>query len=199
MINSLSGIVKAIQPKCITLEPKNTGIGFAVFVPYEAQIALGTEVELFTTLQWHQEQGPLLYGFLSELERTIFLCIISCSGIGPKIGLAVLEAMTPEDFLQAIMQEEVKSLSAISGIGKKKAEQMILSLKDKVAKLVEKGVVLSSDSKLKQWQQVSEVLGSLNYSRQEITQVLSHLKTSVDASLPFDQLLRKALSHLSRL
>ena len=89
-----------------------------------------------TYMHWNQDNGPTLYGFNSILEKTVFLLIISCSGIGPKIGLAVLHHLEPATFVQAIIEENIKVLSSISGIGAKKAEQICVALKHKVAKLL---------------------------------------------------------------
>ncbi len=153
-------------------------------------------------MHWNQEQGPSLFGFLSELEKTVFLLIISCSGIGPKIALAALGELTPAQFLQAIQEGNTKALSSVSGIGAKKAEQMILNLKDKVTKLIQtQGIIGTSDetNALAQWSNVTQVLQSLNYSKGEIEAAMRYIgKECAGRSLPFDELLRKALSFLSK-
>lgn len=199
MINQLFGTVIAINNQVITIQPQGTGIGFGILVPQREMYILGKEAKLFTYLHWNQEQGPVLYGFQQELERRVFLLIISCSGIGPKIALATLETLTPEQFIQAIHEENVTTISTIPGIGKKKSEQIIVHLKHKIHDLIMTGVSLEGAA-IKHWQQITEVLTSLNYSRSEINHAVQHLKQLHDIpEASFDLLLRRALSFLSKL
>jgi Holliday junction DNA helicase RuvA len=150
-------------------------------------------------MHWNQEQGPSLFGFTSDLDKTVFLMIISCSGIGPKLGIAVLSAMSAKDFLAAVQTGNDKAFSAISGIGAKKAEQLIMQLRDKVAKLVKSGVELDETSQAGHWHTVSQALASLNYTCAEVAQTMKYLsQTYSGTSLTFDQLMRYALSYLAK-
>ncbi len=197
MISTITGSIKAVEGKLLTVD-----IGFlslAVQVPLGAQFVKGKKVELFTHMHWNQEQGPTLFGFATELERMVFLLVISCSGLGPKIALAVLADLGPQAFIQAVQQGNDKVLSKVSGIGAKKAEQVIVQLKHKVAKLVKSGVKLDGAAQLTQWNNITEVLESLNYSRAEITAAMKHLSNEyVGSDMPFDQLIRHALSFLAK-
>ncbi|HRK75048.1 MAG TPA: Holliday junction branch migration protein RuvA, partial [Rhodothermales bacterium] len=76
-----------------------------------------------------------LYGFATESERSVFERLISVSGIGPKMGLAVLSAMSPTELQEAMSSGDVGLLTKIPGVGKKTAERMIVELKDKFATL----------------------------------------------------------------
>ncbi|MGE0009747.1 MAG: Holliday junction branch migration protein RuvA [Candidatus Babeliales bacterium] len=198
MIDSIKGTIHSIRPKTVVIQAAGSGISFAVLVAQEAAYTLNKESSLLTYLHWNQEQGPTLYGFETELDRTVFLLVISCSGIGPKIGLATLECLGGNGTLEAIGQENSTMLSKVPGIGKKKAEQIVVHLKDKVAQLITSGVNLADDSSAKQWQQITQVLTSLNYSRQEITGALQHVKTNDMSNAPFDHQLRSALSYLAK-
>jgi holliday junction DNA helicase RuvA len=196
MIGWVQGTVKTIHEHSITLLAGP--IGLEIYSANPLSYKQNQQIELFIHLHWNQEQGPTLYGFATQEEKLVFLSIISCSGIGPKLALGILGHCGAASFVQAIAQEEIKTLSNIPGIGKKKAEQLIVNLKHKVAKLVEKGIVLGNTN-LSAFQQISEVLTSLNYSRQEITSTLDYLKKSNDDStFTFDLMLRKALSFLSK-
>jgi len=193
-------MIVATDNNLITIQPNGSGIGFGVLVSQKEPYTIGKEAKLFTYVHWNQEQGPALYGFAHELERKVFLFIIGCSGIGPKIALATLNTITPEQFIQAIHEENVQVISSIPGIGKKKGEQIIVNLKHKIQNLITTGIQLDETSSMKHWQQVTEVLTSLNYSRQEINQAVQYLKQQNDISgVSFDTLLRKALSFLSKL
>src|SRR5258708_4097906 len=124
MISFLQGIVFDYNGNKLVLNVQ--GVGFDLQVSQAGTFVIGESVSLCVYLQWNQEQGPLLFGFHNELEKKVFLLVISCSGIGPKIALALLSALTPSVFLQIIQSGDEKALSGIPGIGAKKAEQMIV-------------------------------------------------------------------------
>jgi Holliday junction DNA helicase RuvA len=199
MLSYLRGTICSILQNAIILDTH--GIGFSFQVPSPEFFQGKKEVTVPIYMHWNAENGPSLYGFSSDLEKTVFLLIISCSGLGPKIGLAVLHQMSPGAFLQAIQEGDHKALSGVNGIGAKKAEQIIVQLRHKVAKLVESGVALEGEAQasLEQWRNITQVLESLNYSRQEIERALSHLRETGGGKAPsFDGLVRKALSFLAK-
>lgn len=196
MIYMLSGTVKQTSNQLVVLDVG--GVGFGVFVPTEHRYTKDTKATLFTYFHFNPEQGPQLYGFENELEKTAFGYIISCSGIGPKIGLAVLSQLSAEQFLQAITLADYKALSSINGIGAKKAESMVMQLKDKISKLQFIPSTSASSSNIAAIKQVSQALDSLNYSRPEITMALEEIKQQGLQNATFDEMLRKALSVLAK-
>jgi Holliday junction DNA helicase RuvA len=111
------------------------GIGYEVFIPlssYDKLPAPGQPVRILTHLHV-REDAHILYGFMSAAERDLFrLLVNSVSGIGPKLGLAVLSGMSVTSFKAAVVNSDVATLSKISGVGKKTAERIVLELKDKV-------------------------------------------------------------------
>ncbi len=197
MIATISGIITSMNEQHIVVE--QSGIGFELFVANPQAFSLQQQVSLQTYLHWNQENGPTLYGFNSTIEKTVFLLIISCSGIGPKIGLAVLQHLDPATFLQAIIEENIKVLSSISGIGAKKAEQIAVALKHKVAKLLkDRPDLTASSTSLTTWKDLTDTLTSLGYSPSEIKSVTSFLKENqLDATVPFATILRKSLAFLA--
>lgn len=200
MFSYLCGVVKQAQDQSIVVDVR--GIGFSLLVANPELFLREKEMIVFTYMHWSQEQGPTLYGFLNAQERAVFLLVISCSGIGPKIALLVLQKLTPFNFLKAIQSNDVKVLSSISGIGPKKAEQLIMQLKHKVASLFEQEWPKEEGQDaalLEQWKDISQVLQSLNYSRAEIEQALGHIsQEGLGQAVPFDLLMRKALSFLAK-
>jgi len=197
MISHISGTVKSISDQSIVVDLH--GLGLQVSVAQEAVFQIGSPVQLHAYMHWNQENGPSLFGFTSELEKAVFLMIIDCSGIGPKIGLAALGSLGAERFIEVIQSGDERGLSKVNGIGPKKAEQMMVHLKHKVVKLLEKGIKVTGSAQITHWQNIQEVLESLNYSRPEISATMRHLRESeVDAALPFDNLMRKALSFLAK-
>jgi Holliday junction DNA helicase RuvA len=199
MFSFIHGKIVSIDQHLITIE--SGGFGFAVQVPRPEAFQANKEATVSVHMHWNAEQGPSLFGFATELEKKVFLLITSCSGIGPKIGIAALSQLTPADFLTAVQEGNAKALSAVNGIGPKKAEQMAMQLRDKVAKLVESGITDSVEGAtvLADWKQVTQVLQSLNYSRTEIDAALSYLRKEYSgAKASFDELIRRGLSFLAK-
>jgi len=193
----LIGNVKDVREKSITLMVG--GIGFALSMPNTKSIIKGSSSEFYTYFHWSADNGPTLYGFSSELDRQVFLMIIDCPKIGPSIALNILSNMHAAQFLELITLQNEKGLSAINGIGSKKAEQIIVHLKHKVQKFISTGAyVIEQQESFVHWQNVSDVLSSLNYSKQEISKAMNYLsEKSTGQNLALDQLIRSALSFLS--
>ena len=197
MINSLSGIIKDSIDSTVIVEV--AGIGFGVQVAGARAFAIGQKVDLLVHMHWNQENGPALFGFNTSLEKSVFLLITSCSGLGPKLAMAVLAHLGAAEFISAVTQANQDALSAVSGIGAKKAEQIIVQLKHKVAKLVESGIDLGASGDLEHRQNICQVLKSLNYSSKEISAAMNYLNEQYpQSSVAFDQLMRHALSYLAK-
>jgi Holliday junction DNA helicase RuvA len=111
------------------------GVGYEVLIPlssFDRLPAAGGDVTLLTHLAV-REDAHVLYGFMSPAERDLFrLLIHTVSGIGPKTALNVLSGMTVTAFRGAVGSGDVKSLSQISGVGRKTAERIVVELKDKM-------------------------------------------------------------------
>ena len=115
------------------------GIGYRVNVPQPAvqEITRTTDkVKLFTYMAV-REDAITLYGFLHQSEREMFSILIGVSGIGPQTALNILSQIALDDFVFAILSEDEKSLTRISGIGSKSAKRLILELRDKMKKVRE--------------------------------------------------------------
>ena len=109
------------------------GVGYELYCSGGAfsKAAAGGTVELYTYLQM-KEDGMTLFGFASPKEKELFLKLTSVSGVGPKLGIAVLSALSADDLAAAIATADVKRLSTVKGLGKKTAERIILELREKV-------------------------------------------------------------------
>lgn len=197
MIDFLVGKIKEVKEKSITVLVN--GIGFDLHVARTKNLQKNKEVELHTYLHWNQEKGPSIFGFQEEIEKTVFLLIIDCPKIGPGIAMKILSQINAGEFLEIVSSQNDKALSKVNGIGAKKAEQIIVNLKNKVAKLLTSGKLpAQSQQDFTMWQNVSDVLVSLNYSKPEITQAMQHLtQKHAGENVPLDQLIRSALSFLS--
>lgn len=130
MIGYLNGKLISFEDGTVILSAG--GVGFEVACSSSAYAKLvsdgGGEIYTYTALK---EDGISLYGFISPEEKKAFLSLISVSGVGPKMGIAVLSQMSLNSLNAAICAADVKALSAVKGLGKKTAERIILELKDK--------------------------------------------------------------------
>ena len=113
------------------------GVGYEVYCSASAfsKMTVGSVCEVYTYLQISEQNGATLYGFCSVEEKNMFLKLISVSGVGPKMGIAVLSSMDSSALAAAIATQDVKRLSSVKGLGKKTAERIILELREKVGAL----------------------------------------------------------------
>ena len=165
------------------------GVGYEVFCSGSAfaGMAEGAETELFTYLQVSEAGGISLYGFSSEREKATFLKLISVSGVGPKMGIAVLTGMSADDFASAVAAGDVKRLSSVKGLGKKTAERIILELRDKVSAAENvatgvQGAVARSSASSEDDDAVVAIM-NLGYSRAEAERAIVRAKAGGAKSL----------------
>ena len=171
----IKGTLSQLFPTHVVVE--TCGIGYEIQTPnsYRFQKYLEKEVQIYTSLIV-REDAQLLYGFINEEEKEMFLSLIKVTGIGPKSALAILASSTPHEVKLAIENENDAYLTQFPGIGKKTARQIVLDLKGKVTITEE-----NSDDLLQtqvncneQNQIISEALlalQALGYSKRELTKV----------------------------
>lgn len=197
MIEKIDGIIQEIADYKVIIQAH--GIGFGITTPHPQEFSIGTTTSILVYMHWNQENGPSLYGFKTALDRELFALIISCNGIGPKLAITALSDLGATGFIQAITANDDRTLSKISGIGAKKAEQIIVQLKHKIHKLLSSGIDVGDTTSLAVWRDIDQALLSLNYSRSEISQTIELMKKDKEIhTLPFDQLLRRALVYITR-
>lgn len=135
MIAYVSGTLADKAPDAVIVDVQ--GLGYRVLIPtstYEALPAKGKEVKLYT-YQHVREDALTLYGFASEAERAVFEVMLGVSGVGPKLALAALSAMTPAQLRDHVLEGDTSRLTDISGVGRKTAERLIVELRDRLAGL----------------------------------------------------------------
>jgi Holliday junction DNA helicase RuvA len=173
-------------------------LGLSLQVAQVQAFTLGSDYNLFVHMHWNQDQGPSFYGFSDQLDKAVFLLVTGCSGLGPKLALAILSYLGASQFLHAVYQEQEAILSKVPGVGAKKAEQIIVQLRGKVTKLFASGTV-EDNGAVAQLSEVSQALASLSYTQTEVSAAMRFLGAKTDcAQLPFDQLMRQALSFLTK-
>jgi len=132
VIARVSGVLAERAGDTIVVETDG-GVGYALTVPAgvaERLPATGARVSLFTELVV-KEDGWALFGFDRPGERLVFRRLLDASGFGPKLALAMLSALGPERTVRSILARDLTTLSSVSGVGRKKAERLVLELQDK--------------------------------------------------------------------
>lgn len=136
MIAAVAGVLADRTGESIVLRT-DSGVSYVLQVPlgvFERLPALGARCALHTELIV-REDGWTLYGFDSTMERTVFQRLLSASGLGPRLALAILSTLGPERAVRSIQGKDIAALSTVSGIGKKRAEKLAVELSDRFADL----------------------------------------------------------------
>ncbi|WP_251520127.1 MULTISPECIES: Holliday junction branch migration protein RuvA [Staphylococcus] len=170
----VKGTLTELYPTHVVVE--TGGVGYEIQTPnsYRFQKYLDNELKIFTSLIV-REDAQLLYGFINQEEKEMFLNLIKVTGIGPKSALAILATSTPNEVKIAIENENDAYLTKFPGIGKKTARQIVLDLKGKVqVNDTEEQQVLTHEETSDQSPLIEEALlalGALGYSKRELTKV----------------------------
>jgi Holliday junction DNA helicase RuvA len=197
MISLLIGTVRSIHSDRLVVEVGGFGLSVLVTPATSTQVTMGSQIQLFTSLVV-REESLTLYGFVHEDARSLFELLQTVSGIGPKVALSILGALTPEDLGRAIAQEDIAAIEKVPGIGRKGAQRLILELKGKLTELSHSQ---SYKGHQPAWrEQLSSALVSLGFSPKEsdgaISNVVASLQSDgVDAStLDLSELLKLTLA-----
>ncbi len=135
MIGHLRGRLVRKAPPALIVDVN--GVGYELEAPMSTFYRLpelGSEVELHTHLVV-REDAQLLYGFATEDERRLFRDLLRVTGIGPKIGLALLSGIDVETFMRCVEAEDTQALTRIPGIGRKTAERLLIEMRDRIRAL----------------------------------------------------------------
>ncbi|MEX0756150.1 MAG: Holliday junction branch migration protein RuvA [Actinomycetota bacterium] len=188
MIAFLSGTVAEKGANRVVVE--TGGVGYDLAVPTSTVAGLpgvGKPAKIHTRMVV-RDDGITLYGFSSPDERTLFDLLTGVTGVGPKVGLAFLSALTPDALRRAILAGDVTALTVVPGVGKKVAQRVVLDLKDTFG-----GDVIVLEGPLAD---VREALLSLGLTPQEATEAIAEL--GPDGTRPAEELLREALQKVGR-
>jgi Holliday junction DNA helicase RuvA len=174
------------------------GVGYYAQCPASVAGALpgvGKEATLYTVMSV-TENDVSLYGFATEEQQACFEMLTAVSGVGPKVGLAILSVMEPQRVALAISAGDHKAFKAANGVGPKLAQRIVLELKDKVAKGFVDGISLedvagaaSGEPATQSASQAIAALVSLGYSQSEAALAIS----KINATLPVEEIIKLAL------
>lgn len=198
MIYCLSG--KLLKKTLDMVVISCAGVGYQMLVPTSVASALpaiGQEATLFTEMHV-TENDVTLYGFASEEQKACFKMLTSVSGVGPKVGIAILNVLTPEKITLAISAGDHKAFTAASGVGPKLAQRITLELKDKVGKGLAEGIGFGDVSggavAAGNMTQAIAALTSLGYSPSEAAKAVS----KADETLPVEEIIKIALRSMAK-
>ena len=172
-----------------------SGVAYECFVPTRSLESLpheGQSVELHTHLSV-REDGHTLFGFATAGERRVFQRLISVTGVGPKMGMALLSQLSAERIVRAIREHDIAVLSTVSGVGKKTAERLILELKDKTDDL---GITAAAAPPTGS-EAASKALVKLGYTAAEADDAVRHVLAS-NGKKETAEIVKSALAFLAR-
>jgi len=197
MISTLTGTIRSLAIDKVVIEVGGVGFTLLINPQTSSGISLGAQTTLHTSLVV-REDSLTLFGFLSEEVKNLFELVQTVSGVGPKVALSIMGALTPEDLARAISQEDISAIERVPGIGKKGAQRMILELKGKLSDL---SLGTSYKGHQPAWrEQLTSALVSLGFSPKEsdgaISFVVNDLR-NIDADpakMELSELLKLALA-----
>jgi len=199
MIGRIRGNLVHKQPPDILVEVG--GVGYELQVPMTTLFQLpelGTEVSLVTHFVV-REDAQLLYGFIDEADRTLFRQLIKVSGVGPKLALTILSGMDSTSFVRCVQRDDISSLVALPGVGKKTAERLLVEMRDKLKDWLAQGEIAGDASALESiGADVTDIVAdaegalvALGYKPQEATRMVTAVND--DSVTDSEELIRRAL------
>ena len=177
MIASLFGTIKSLKLDQLVIDVNGVGYLVNISSRTSGQLSLGRDAQIHTSMVV-REDSLTLFGFLEMAERELFELLQTVSGIGPKVALAITQAMEISDLASAVKRRDENSISAIPGIGKKSAQRMILELEGKLDFAIKD----ISIKELSWREEVIDALVGLGFSRRQAESALNDLAASASAA-----------------
>ena len=196
MIYSVKGTLINIESGFAVVECGGIGYKINTTLTTQKQLKLNSTVTLFTYMNV-REDAVELFGFYSKGELSTFKMLISISGVGPKVALAILSELSSEQIAISVSANDYKTLTRASGVGPKLAQRIVLELKDKIKGITVDGSdgVIAKGSVIADTGNISKAVAALavlGYSAADVTPVLSKL----DPSLTVEQLISATLKQM---
>ncbi len=200
MIGQLRGQLIAKKPNQVLLDVQ--GVGYEVHIPLTSFYELpGEGNEVLLRIHTHvREDAFLLFGFVTQNEKELFLKLISISGIGPKLAISILSGGRVEELAQAILQGNLTRLTSIPGVGRKTAERVVLELKAQMGPFAAPDAAKSMDAGRMKNQLEEDILSALvnlGYPRAGAEKALVSVQRAGGCEQSFEELLRRTLRQLA--
>ncbi len=201
MIAFLVGTIEYKSENSLILDVN--GVGYELAISNNTLLTLpnvGETIKILTYMQVSENTRVTLYGFGSEEEKSLFLKLITVSGIGPKIAIGILSGMKLSDLIVSIINEDSNSLSKIKGLGKKGAERICLELKDKISTTSLNlddiaSVMAGGEYNESALNDAVETLISLGINKNEAYRLA---RSKADANITAEEIILKVLRELGR-
>ena len=190
MIGSLRGRLTWKQPPHLLLEC--AGVGYEIEAPMSTFLNLpeiGNDVFLLTHLVI-RDDAHILFGFGSEHEKSLFRLLLKVNGVGAKMALAILSAMSVADFQRCVQFEDAAMLVKIPGVGKKTAERLIIEMRDRIDKSPASSLPQTVAPRADATSEAIDALVALGYKPAEVTRLVSKLDTAEKSA---EDIIRMAL------
>ncbi len=206
MIGYLKGIIAGIQKSgnrvTLTLDVNQVGYDVQIVPRLVQELpAMGESAQIFTHLHVREDQ-MVLFGFGSMAERDLFRQLVSVSGIGPQLALALLDTLGLQGLVQAIVSGNTRTLSRTPGVGSKTAERIALELKTKLAEWRQEAGMMApaAGPALSVQEDVEMTLLALGYTNSEISKALQAVgqSTTLPKNADAEEWIRQAIAWLSR-
>lgn len=196
MIARLKGTVVERLADAVVLDV--SGVGYHVHTPASTLDHVGpagSALTLHTVMKAPREDAPQLYGFISAEERAIFERITAVSGVGPRLGLAVLSGLSPNEFRRAVLARDLAALTSISGIGRKTAERLVVELRDRFTQEPAPLAVAGGGGSV--FQDAVTALVTLGYPRPSAVSAVTEALDKADAEPRVEDVVRRALGRIN--
>lgn len=200
MIGQLKGHLLQKKPNLLLVDVK--GVGYEVHIPLTSFYELpGEGSEITLKIHTHaREDALILFGFCSQREKDLFLKLITISGVGPKLAIAILSGAQVEELAQAIAEGNLTRLTAIPGVGRKTAERLVLELKNQITPFLlpeQMKAAREGDQLTALEEDVISALTNLGYSRSSAEKALSAVIRTAEGERSFEAILRNTLQRLA--
>ncbi len=195
MIGWLKGnIIDKREPGKLVLDVSGVGYDIETSLPsfFEIEAVNGAVGLHIHTLV--REDAITLYGFLTLEERGLFRTLIRVNGVGPKLAIAILSSIRPDEFVRCIRQENATLLTKLPGIGKKTAERLVVEMKDRLDGMAYSEAATESHVPLGHVDEAVKALQALGYKLQEANKIVKALD---DGRKSCEQLIRESLQSLA--
>ena len=196
MISRLKGILVTREPDAVEVETPG-GVVYEVEVPLTVLERLpvpGSAVEL-RTVQVVTDSSVTLFGFIDEVERTLFQRLITASGVGGRLAVAMMSAYRADRLARALVEKDLAALQQVSGVGRKKAEKLVLELSDKVADLAVSAPGGTGAPGGAGAQEAVKALVALGYSFADADHAVRQALEDGASGATADEIIRRALSY----
>lgn len=191
MITHLNGRLIEKNPTNLVIECG--GIGYEVKISLNTFSSLSSSESILIFTQFIvREDAQILYGFMHKEEKEMFNHLISVSGVGPNTAMIMLSSLVPEEIAQAILQDDVRTIQSIKGIGAKTAQRMIIDLKDKMLKTNFSAGNIFSGNNTNRFDALTALV-SLGFDKKAADKALDKIATGDE---PVEKLIKDALKIL---